>query len=67
MQRALQVKWGKGGERDSDDLSCPQYAIKCLPAGGGAGSVQHSDAAGQDALNSTSVGVKSLNIFRLRD
>lgn len=34
-----------------DLLSFPHYAVELLPADGGAGSVPHSDTAGQDALN----------------
>ena len=46
----------EGGEGGANDLlSCSHDALECLAAGHGAGAVPHGDAAGQDALDGTSV------------
>ncbi len=45
----------EGGERDTNDLlSCSHYPLKGLAAGRVAGTVPHSDAASQDALDGAS-------------
>ncbi len=46
----------EGGERDTNDLlSCSHYPLKGLAAGRVAGTIPHSDAASQDALDGASV------------
>ena len=46
----------EGGEGDTNDLlSCSHYALKGLPAGRVAGTIPHSDAAHQNALDGASV------------
>ncbi len=46
----------EGGESDTNNiLSCSHYALEGLAAGRIAGTIPHSDAACQDALNGASV------------
>ncbi len=46
----------EGGERDTNDLHrCSYYPLKGLAAGRIAGTIPHSDAASQNALDGASV------------
>lgn len=46
----------EGGERGTGDpAGCIHYSPQSVPAGGRAGSIPHSAAASEDALNSTPV------------